>query len=55
MNMERASQIVNNKEICDVFYKNHTVWIQEVNNNIAKIGFIDINKEKCVDINDLYE
>ena len=55
METQRASQIVNNKEICDVFYKNHVVWIQELNNNSAKIGFMDNTTEKIVDIIDLYE
>lgn len=55
MNIKRAVEIVNNREICDVYYEKHPVWIQEVKNNIARVGFMDINAEKDVDINDLYE
>lgn len=55
MNIKRAFEIVNNREICDVYYDKHPVWIQEVQNNIAKVGFIDINEEKSVNIEDLYE
>lgn len=55
MNSKRALEIVNNREICDVYYKDHVVWIQEVNNDIATIGFIDNNIEKNVSIDELYE
>lgn len=55
MNTKRAFEIVNNREICDVYYEKHPVWIQEVENNIAKVGFMDLNEEKNVDIADLYE
>ena len=55
MNIKRAFEIVNNREICDVYYKKHPVWIQEVENNIAKVGFMDLNEEKNVYIEDLYE
>jgi len=55
MNIKRASEIVTNREICDVYYEKHPVWIQELKNNIAKVGFMDINDEKDVNINDLYE
>lgn len=55
MNIKRAFEIVNNREICNVYYENHPVWIQEVKNNFAKIGFMDFNGEKNVDVNELYE
>lgn len=55
MNSKRAFEIVKNREICDVYYEKHPVWIQEVQNNVAKIGFMDLNEEKNVDIEDLYE
>ena len=55
MNIKRVVEIVNNREICDVYYMKHPVWIQEVNNEVAKVGFMDIDKEKYVNINDLYE
>lgn len=55
MNIERINSILNNREKCDVFYNNRSVWIQGINNNIAKIGFVDNFEEKDVDIQDLYE
>lgn len=55
MNRKRAFEIVENKEIKDIYYEDRPVWIQEVNNNIAKVGFIDNNEEKDVFVEDLYE
>ena len=55
MNLERVQAIINNKEKVDVFYGNNPVWIQEVNNTAAKIGFINNFEEKIVSINDLIE
>ena len=55
MNIERINSILNNKEKCNVFYNNRAVWIQGINNNIAKVGFVDNFEEKDVDIQDLYE
>lgn len=55
MNTKRAFEIVNNKKICDVFYKTHPVWIQEIENDVAKVGFMDLNQETDVNIIDLYE
>lgn len=55
MNLQRMHEILNNKEKCDVFYNERPVWIQEINDNIARIGFIDTSEEKDVYIEDLYE
>ena len=55
MDMERIHSILNNKEKCDMFYDDRPVWIQGVNENIAKVGFIDNFEEKDVFIQDLYE
>ena len=55
MNLERVQAIINNKEKVDIFYKDEPIWIQEVNNNIAKIGFIYEPKEQDVYIMDLLE
>lgn len=55
MNLERIHSILNNKEKCDVFYDNRAVWIQGVNDNMAKVGFVDNFEEKDVFIDDLYE
>lgn len=55
MDKKRVYEIVSNGEICDVYYEKHPVWIQEVNNNMATIGFMDRDEEKNVSINDLSE
>lgn len=55
MNLERINSILNNKEKCDIFYNERPVWIQGINKNIAKVGFIDNFEEKDVYIHDLYE
>lgn len=55
MEYNRVFNILKNKEKTDVFYNDRPVWIQELNNNIAKIGFIDNFEEKDVYIDDLYE
>ena len=55
MDISRINSILTNKEKCDVFYDDRPVWIQGVDNNIAKVGFIDNFEEKDVFIQDLYE
>ena len=55
MDTARIHSILENKEKCDVFYDDRPVWIQGVNDNIAKVGFIDNFEEKDVFIDDLYE
>ena len=41
MNIQRINEILKNKEKCDVFYEDKPVWIQELKNNVATVGFID--------------
>jgi len=55
MNIQRINEILKNKEKCDVYYEDKPVWIQESNDNMAKIGFIDGSGDKDVYIQDLYE
>ena len=55
MHYFRVYEIINNKEKTDVFYDERPVWIQELTNTIAKVGFIDNFEEKDVEIQDLYE
>ena len=55
MDYKRARDIVGNKEIVDVFYNEQPVWIQEVNDNIAKIGYVNKNVTQDVYLEDLYE
>jgi len=55
MELNRVNSILNNKEKCDIFYGDRPVWIQSINSDIAKVGFIDNFDEKDVFIKDLYE
>ncbi len=55
MEITRVYEILKNKEKAEVFYDERPVWIQELNHNIAKVGFIDNFEEKDVYIQDLYE
>ena len=55
MNRERINKIITNNEINEVFYNEKPIWIQEVHDDIARIGFLDGTQEKNVYISDLYE
>ena len=55
MNIKRINEILKNKEKCDVFYEDKPVWIQEIKDNTARVGFIDGSGDKDVYIEDLYE
>ena len=55
MELSRINSILINKEKVDIFYGDRPVWIQEINNTRAKIGFVDNFDEKDVFIKDLYE
>jgi len=55
MNKQRLTEILNRKNISEVYYNERPVWIQELKDNIAKVGFVDTQEEKDVYIEDLYE
>lgn len=55
MDLNRIHSILNNKEKVDVLYNERPVWIQGLDNNVAKVGFVDTFEEKDVFIEDLYE
>ncbi len=55
MKLDRVKNILDNKEKVDVFYDERPIWIQGINDNIAKVGFIDNFEERDVFIEDLYE
>ena len=55
MQYNRVFEILKNKEKTDVFYNDRPVWIQELNNNVARVGFIDNFEERDIYIEDLYE
>lgn len=55
MNTKRIFEIVKSKDVQEVYYEDKPVWIQDVKDNIAKVGFLDGSGEKNVYIEDLYE
>ncbi len=55
MNKQRINEIMKNQSLNEVFYNEKPVWIQEVHDDIAKVGFLDGSREKDVYIEDLYE
>ena len=48
MELNRLNSILSNKEKVDIFYGDRPVWIQEINNTRAKVGFVDNFDEKDV-------
>ncbi len=55
MNIKRIHEILRNKERYDICYNGKPIFIQEVKDNIAKVGFIDGSGDKDVFAEDLYE
>ena len=55
MDRKRINEILNYNSINEVFYNEKPIWIQEVNNDIATIGFLDGSQDKKVFIDELYE
>ena len=55
MDKKRLNEIITNKEIKDIYYNDEPVWVQEVNGDMAKVGFINSANTRDIYINDLYE
>jgi len=55
VNKQRIQEILKSKDIQEVYYNEKPVWVQEVRDNVAKIGFVNSGIEKDVFIEDLYE
>ena len=55
MDINRVQAVLSNKEKTDIFYDDRAVWIQELNNDTAKVGFVDNFEENDVFIKYLYE
>ena len=55
MKLSRVREVLYNKDKVDIFYDYRPVWIQCLNNQVAKVGFIDNFEERDVFIEDLYE
>lgn len=55
MDKNRIYEIIKNKEIKDIYYKDQPVWIQEINNDKVKVGFLNSNRTQDIYLDDLYE
>ena len=55
MDINRVQAVLSNKKKTDIFYDDRAVWIQELNKDTAKVGFVENFEEKDVFIKDLYE
>lgn len=55
MKKERIYEIVKNKHIEEIYYHDEPVWVQEVKDDVATIGFLSHPEAKDVYITELYE
>ena len=55
MDINRVQAVLSNNKKIVIFYDDRSVLIQELNNDTAKVGFVDNFEEKDVFIKDLYE
>lgn len=55
MTNKRISEILQVKEIKEIYYNEQPVWVQELHGNTAKVGFLNSDSTKDLYIDDLYE
>lgn len=55
MTNKRISEILQGKEIKEIYYNEQPVWVQELHGNTAKVGFLNSDSTKDLYIDDLYE
>ena len=55
MTNKRISEILQSKEIKEIYYNEQPVWVQELHGDKAKVGFLNSDGSKDLYINDLYE
>lgn len=55
MTNKRISEILQGKEIKEIYYNEQPVWVQELHGNTAKVGFLNSDITKDLYIDDLYE
>lgn len=55
MDKQRIFKVMQNQYQHDILYDERPVWIQEVHDNIATVGFLDGARDKDIYIEDLYE
>ena len=54
MDYRRVKEIMENREILDIYYHDNPVWIQEIKQDTAKVGFFN-GTTQDVFIEELYE
>ncbi len=55
MTTKRAIDILKNKKIHEVYYNDEPIWIQELHNDKARVGFLNSNVTKDIYVDELYE
>ena len=55
MTNSRIREILNNKNINEIYYNEQPIWVQEVHGDMATVGFLNSNETKDLYVNDLYE
>lgn len=55
MDKDRITNILKGYDIKDIYYKNEPIWIQELHDNVATVGFLNSTECKDIHIKDLYE
>ena len=55
MTGKRLNAILKSKEISEIYYDERPVWVQEVNGNIATVGFINSDKPQDLYVEELNE
>ena len=55
MTNKRICEILNNKTIQEIYYNEQPVWVQEVHDDKATVGFLNSSDTMDLYIDDLYE
>jgi len=55
MLVDRAREIMESKGVIEVLYQGHPVWIEQIEQDTAKVRFLDNNHHLNVPINMLAE
>lgn len=55
MEKHRAEEIFNSKGVIEVFHKNALVWIEQIDEEMANIEYLDDLSTNRVGIEELYE
>ena len=55
MLVDRAREIMESKGVTEVFYQGHPVWIEQIEQDTARIRMLDNNQQLNVPINMLAE